>query len=150
MNVAFLNRLRCDRAEPCGTCVRRGLATSCAYVRSSTQGSLPNPPTVVDTITDRIGHLEQLVTSLVENSKNPNASASERVAPLGSMLPPSPGQSASGDMFHTRNSSEYIRVDNNETTYAPRTHWTVILDQVIGFCKSTVFIFFQLYLNTDT
>lgn len=130
--ICFYDRLRCDRTEPCGTCVRRGLAESCVYVRSSGQGPVNPTQPIVNTMADRINQLEQLVTSLVESNKNTNTSDASRMSPASSVTPTSPGRPASVDASHSQDPRHWgqIRVEDNKSTYVPSTHWTVILDKV--------------------
>jgi hypothetical protein len=71
------SRLKCDRAKPCFHCVRRGFPESCEYINN-----LPDARTLapgqggqqlpVD-IRDRIRHLENLVTTLLNRSKDEGA-----------------------------------------------------------------------------
>ena len=69
----FWLRLRCDRALPaCGNCVNRGDITACCYVSRKPE---PRPkPQELSNLSDsaqaRIDHLEQLVLTLLKNSRS--------------------------------------------------------------------------------
>lgn len=72
--------------------------------------------------------------SLVDNNKTTSVPEfSVMSSPVTSMLPPSPGRLASGDAasFQTPRHWGQVQIANNETTYVPGTHWTVILEEVI-------------------
>ncbi|QGA18702.1 hypothetical protein EYB26_006387 [Talaromyces marneffei] len=127
-------KLRCDRGEPCGTCVRRGLASSCAYVRSNGQGPVTTTTQpAVSSMTDRIAQLERMVISLVDSNKTTGASEFDRMpSPVMTMLPQSPGMPAPRDAtnFQTPRHWGQIRVGNYETAYVPSTHWSIILEEI--------------------
>ena len=55
-------KLKCDRQQPCKTCIDRGLALSCIYVRNAPAAQEPKAP---HSVHDRIDQLEKLVTTLM-------------------------------------------------------------------------------------
>ena len=60
------DRLKCDRAQPCGNCVRRGLASSCQFTRSAAEPPQRSVSTSseAEQMRNRIQELEQLLISL--------------------------------------------------------------------------------------
>jgi len=69
----FWSRLRCDRAVPaCGNCVNRGDITACGYLsrRPEPRPNSQELPNLSDSAQARIDHLEQLVLTLLKNSRS--------------------------------------------------------------------------------
>jgi hypothetical protein len=121
-------RLKCDRQQPCKTCVDRGLSLSCAYVRSTPASREPKVPTSVH---DRIDQLEKLVTNLI------GGSAVDIVNPAQY----SPAQySPAQEQYHNGDSNpeipgtpDHVKLSSDTTSYTNSGHWTSILDSVGGF-----------------
>lgn len=67
------------------------------------------------------------------------------------MLPQSPGRAASGDAadFQTPRHWGQVQVANNETTYVPGTHWSVILEEVMVKLERGMRRSMTDYLATD-
>lgn len=154
-----MDRLRCDRKQPCGTCARRGLSHTCTYASSSSmtgQSSIqsqsqtqskfvPNVPMETD-LPDRVQQLERLVLSMVSNSNAASkASSVTDTAKLASENPVCPGshifdeqrdsadrtvKSGTGVGGPPSVSSGIVRRDNGSTIYVEATHWTAILEEV--------------------
>jgi hypothetical protein len=61
-----LNRVRCDRQNPCGTCSRRGFARSCIYSADAQENILPRS---AGTVHERLHQLESLVISLMRQDR---------------------------------------------------------------------------------
>ncbi|OQU99624.1 Fungal Zn2-Cys6 binuclear cluster domain-containing protein [Cladophialophora immunda] len=114
-------KLKCDRNQPCGSCVKRGDNVLCNYPRlsSSTRGGNTdsNRHSVAE---DRLLHLESLVSQLMENQAS--ARASRHTAPVKPVLPPpvAPFGDASGGHHEEPNSA----------TYVGSTHWSAILEDI--------------------
>ncbi|CZR67365.1 related to fungal specific transcription factor [Phialocephala subalpina] len=70
-NLCKRRKVRCDRQTPCGTCSRRGLASSCVYNADAQQSILPRP---AGTVHERIQQLESLVISLMQQDTSASAS----------------------------------------------------------------------------
>ncbi|KAK9320869.1 fungal-specific transcription factor domain-containing protein [Lipomyces orientalis] len=158
-NLCRRRKLRCDRAQPCGTCVSRGLSLSCTYVNrpaaaatssqrmDSAQGSsAPGGPGGAwpASIPDRLGQLERLVTSLMSSLES-SASVKPGAPPEQISGAPSTGggmdvESSSssepegppGTPDPSRLSDRFGRmsVGATKTTYVESTHWTAILDGI--------------------
>uniref|UniRef100_A0A093V075 Putative transcriptional regulatory protein n=1 Tax=Talaromyces marneffei PM1 TaxID=1077442 RepID=A0A093V075_TALMA len=110
------------KGEPCGTCVRRGLASSCAYVRSNGQGPVTTTTQpAVSSMTDRIAQLERMVISLVDSNKTTGASEFDRMpSPVMTMLPQSPGMPAPRDAtnFQTPRHWGQIRISELKNMFS--------------------------------
>jgi hypothetical protein len=144
----FCPRLKCDRNQPCGTCTRRGLSLSCTYVASilvtsTSLGAREKAPATIlsqpTNIPDRIGQLEQLVTSLVSSGDTPKPSDQSRIEPLNGQgneiqsfdrQPESESDLLPRDPAPPSESFGRISLQTTETSYADNTHWTSVLDGV--------------------
>lgn len=121
-------RLKCDRQEPCKTCVNRGLSLSCTYVRST---PAPREPKVPTSVHDRIDQLEKLVTNLI------GGNAVDLVNPVLS----SPAQEQHHDEHANHElpgTPDRVRISGDTTSYTNGGHWTSILDSVCGFWTVTL------------
>jgi hypothetical protein len=115
-------RLKCDRKQPCKTCVDRGLSLSCVYVRNT-----PTPKELKDkvpnSVHDRIDQLEKLVTNLMGGSGN------EYASPALSSLVQTPlhNDDSNADIPGT---PDRVKISGDTTSYTNSGHWTSILDGV--------------------
>jgi hypothetical protein len=75
----ILNRLKCDRAQPCNTCEHRGVSQSCSYVQSISPRSNADAlaPTAIAEMQDVVSEFESLVTRL-----GVKAGAAEEIATI--------------------------------------------------------------------
>ncbi|KAJ4985215.1 fungal specific transcription factor [Stagonosporopsis vannaccii] len=113
-------KLKCDRQQPCKTCVDRGLALSCTYVRSVPTTQEPKVP---HSVHDRIDQLEKLVTSLMSGRDVDYSSAASPVVPHLQHLP-------EGSDTEIPNIQDRVRFTGDTTSYANSAHWTSILDGI--------------------
>ncbi|KAH7094461.1 hypothetical protein FB567DRAFT_600035 [Paraphoma chrysanthemicola] len=113
-------KLKCDRQQPCKTCVDRGLSLSCTFTRS-VPASQDTKPT--SSVHDRINQLERLVTTLMSHKDTEQHSpALSKVSYLeqysddeNNEMPETPGR---------------VKLSNDTTTYTNSSHWTSILDGI--------------------
>lgn len=144
------NRLKCNRAYPCGNCVKKGDARSCTYAtpgtrkkNSSSHGFSTSP----DDMQNRIDRLEGLVLSLMTNGAQSagraaaNAALSAR-ASTGCADAPHELDAEDDDMIkeevedgesetdQVARSFGVMKVDNNKSMYIGEAHWAAILSDV--------------------
>ncbi|KIW97071.1 uncharacterized protein Z519_02463 [Cladophialophora bantiana CBS 173.52] len=110
-------KLKCDRSQPCGSCVKRGDAAICNYLRVSSNamrgGDIHgNRHSVAE---DRLLHLESLVKLLMENQASAQAG---KDAALTNLATPLVGP------------SEAQHEETNLASYVGWTHWSAILDDI--------------------
>lgn len=113
-------KLKCDRQQPCKTCVDRGLALSCTYVRNIPATQEPKAP---HSVHDRIDQLEKLVTSLMSGKD------------IGQSSPATPALSHLQHLHEDNdieipNTPDRVRFTGDTTSYTNSAHWTSILDGV--------------------
>ena len=140
----YTGRLKCDRARPCDTCVKRGLSLSCAYVSSDKSSGPRNDrcrPPSNDKLQERVGQLEALVAAHINDkgAKESSANLNFATSDLGSI--PQEDRSAAAGAPKGR-----ISVGDTETTWVEGDHWTAILDG-IGELKDSLEI--TQNLSTD-
>jgi hypothetical protein len=117
--------VRCDRNKPCENCTRRGEVAGCTYATSSVTTSRPSQS---DNVQDRIGRLENVVGSLVQELNSPvaNRTMMDIPSPLDTTQQP------------IENSVGRIQVKQNETNYVGSEHWAAIADNVREFIVSLI------------
>ena len=112
------NKLRCDRKQPCGNCVRRDQGAVCYYELVQGSRNDINRNLVAE---DRLLHLEAMVKQLIESQTcvQPTANVASAF-----MTPPeiSPGLMT--------NPEQPKAVQTNHEEYAGSTHWSSILDDI--------------------
>ena len=113
-------KLRCDRATPCGACVRRGSRDSCTY-ESSTDASL-HPEAEA-----RLERLESLVTELIAG-KEPHHESSSSDKSSQARTPQSNGSAS------------------DAATYNGPTHWAAISEEIQGLRT----LFADEYMDAET
>ncbi|KAF2185483.1 hypothetical protein K469DRAFT_665085 [Zopfia rhizophila CBS 207.26] len=119
-------KLKCDRQQPCRTCIDRGLSLSCTYNRvasSPKSGQLKAPINVHD----RIDQLEKLVTSLMGAKSGEHGSPNMNILNLGQLQPGS-DQSADAEIPGT---PDRVKLENDATSYTSSGHWSSILDGIV-------------------
>ncbi|RAK84240.1 fungal-specific transcription factor domain-containing protein [Aspergillus costaricaensis CBS 115574] len=119
---------RCDRLQPCTSCVARG--HSCVYVARKPPAS-PLHPTPVGAPTglhDRLVHLERLVKSLKPDGVN-NDEVRQLATPdttPSSSTRPGPG----GSVLDTQSDCGSMQITDSELQYVAGEHWAAILDSI--------------------
>ncbi|KAK3386677.1 hypothetical protein B0H63DRAFT_391849 [Podospora didyma] len=119
-------RLRCDRQQPCKTCVSRGLGLSCAYspddrAVSPSSGHTQQFSAPRGTVPDRIVELERLVISLmgqVAPRKDGNAIQLEKMDDSDALLD-----------IHT-GPPDFGKISQDSRNYVGSAHWTAIFDSI--------------------
>lgn len=124
LTILYL-RLKCDRQQPCKTCVDRGLSLSCTYTRNI-PGPSTHEPKAPHNVHDRIDQLEKLVTTLMGGRK----SESPRIPPIAPhhahfQLPHD--SSADSEVPGT---PDLMKLEEDATSYSNSGHWMSILDGV--------------------
>lgn len=110
-------KLKCDRQQPCKTCVDRGLSLSCTYVRNM---PTPKEPKIPNSVHDRINQLEKLVTNLM-SGKDAN-----HVSPTPSHM----SQHQDQNSHEIPETPDRVKFNNETTSYTNSEHWTSILDGI--------------------
>lgn len=118
-------KLKCDRQQPCKTCVDRGLALSCTYVRNTPAAQEPKAP---HSVHDRIDQLEKLVTTLMSGKEVGHGSPATPAMPNVQHL----NEETDAD---TPNTPDRVRFTGDTTSYTNSAHWTSILDGVSQICQ---------------
>ncbi|KAH3989120.1 hypothetical protein HBI25_050880 [Parastagonospora nodorum] len=113
-------KLKCDRQQPCKTCIDRGLSFSCTFARNVPP---PQESRAPNGIHDRITQLEQLVTSLMGSKDR------EQTSPVFSVasLPDPTSESIKTEIPGT---PDRVKISDETTTYTNSGHWTSILDGI--------------------
>lgn len=123
-------RLKCDRQQPCKTCVDRGLSLSCTYNRNH-----PAPPPTADAkaphnVHDRIDQLEKLVTSLMGAKNGDHAPGDVTSPPAFSNHSYTSVHSDESQDTEIPGNPDRVKLDSDATSYTNSGHWTSILDGV--------------------
>ncbi|GAT19152.1 fungal specific transcription factor domain-containing protein [Aspergillus luchuensis] len=121
-------KTRCDRLQPCTSCVARG--HSCVYVARKPPASLlhPTPVGAPAGLHDRLVHLERLVKSLMPDGVN-NDEVRQLATPdatPSSSTRPGPG----GSVLDTQSDCGSMQITDSELQYVAGEHWAAILDSI--------------------
>ena len=110
----MINRLKCDRQQPCKACIDRGLSLTCTFVPH-----VPSPAreTRPHNVHDRIDQLEKLVTSLM----NPNNADQRTNLASPSPLSSSGAQSSTDSNQPGLGTPETVRLESDATSYSSST-----------------------------
>ncbi|KAL5325284.1 hypothetical protein ACEPPN_006409 [Leptodophora sp. 'Broadleaf-Isolate-01'] len=107
-------KLRCDRGQPCSTCLKKGNGSSCSYQQQTSTTTGRN--TLAE---DKLQHLESLVTQLIQNQTS---------AVPGSYVAPNVLDNSS-DKLHGGHTPEEASSEAPDS-YAGSTHWSAILEDI--------------------
>ncbi|KAK4201204.1 transcriptional activator protein acu-15 [Triangularia verruculosa] len=158
--LTIRHRARCDRQQPCNTCLSRGLALSCAYnpeapapqgASSSILGSVRRSSTERPrtAIQDRIQELERLVVTLMQQQQQQQdvARLLQPTAPSSFDSPVSPRLTLSTAYTPPSNarpppalpplqdpattpSVDLGRISSDGISYVGDAHWAAVLDSI--------------------
>lgn len=117
-----MHRLRCDRKQPCQSCIRLGQASACSYPFPQLSRSAHN--TVEQTaFQQRIDHLEMLVRTLAESQQ--------------AKAPPTPASTATSEISTVAHENDppsrdfgRMHLEKNAASYVESDHWRAILDEI--------------------
>ncbi|KAG4433203.1 hypothetical protein IFR05_011311 [Cadophora sp. M221] len=107
-------KVRCDRGQPCSTCLKKDDADSCSY-----QQSTPATAGRYTLAEDKLQHLESLVTNLIRN---------QNLASTVGIAAPD-GLDDSSDKLHGGHISGEASSEIPDS-YVGSTHWSAILDDI--------------------
>lgn len=152
-------RARCDRQQPCNTCLNRGLASSCAYSPDAHAPSAHGMPAATavgrmsianprGTVQGRIQELERLVVALMQQqqqqeqhhvpTESPSLLAMQPVPTppdprvRGRLTLPAPTTTRPRTPEHAAPSpsTELGRISPDGVSYVGGSHWAAVLDSI--------------------
>ena len=143
LNVQY--RLKCDRGQPCDTCLRRGLSLSCTYPNpnASQRPHVGQGRTLASSdVQERVEQLESLVRSMMGKAGTGRSTDDMTVTKLD--VQRSPPQNAENDNIANLLSQDSsplpgsgrMTLESAETSYVDSAHWAAILDGVC-ICPSS-------------
>lgn len=119
-----VSKLKCDRAQPCGQCLRKGRADRCYYAPKPEKQKQP----AAESMAARLRRLESMVRKVMDDEGGGQAPAA-----AGPDQTPGEGLDVKGQV---------VKVDRS-TTYVGATHFMAILEDVsqtarkLGQCNGT-------------
>jgi hypothetical protein len=118
-NQCRRSKLRCNRGQPCSSCVKRDEATFCNYQRLAEPRLDVNSRTVAE---ERLLHLESMVRDLMQNQAARQLSSDVTTVKAAAAQVPPHDSAASLDQARPE------QID--ATRYTGSTHWSAILDDI--------------------
>ncbi|OAG01963.1 uncharacterized protein CC84DRAFT_975996 [Paraphaeosphaeria sporulosa] len=120
-------KLRCDRKQPCQSCIRLGQASACSFPfsqRSHSPTSDSGNSINQSRFQERVNHLEALVRMLAERQQEkPPVSTPDSTVTSNTSITTEEGSTTASDfglMVLQKNTSSYVESD----------HWTAILEEI--------------------
>lgn len=110
-------RLKCDRKQPCDSCVRR--EKTCHYASNATRGPPKQGPNKTREFVDRLDTLESLVSSFISKEKTSQIQESKPK-----------GVSASPSNALTPDTPRLQTAENGQVNYIDPSHWRAILEDI--------------------
>lgn len=111
-------KLKCDKGQPCSTCVKRDDAARCSYGNPSSSESSTDPQNIA---VQKLAHLEAMVLQLMETPSDSQ---------------PKPGTSSTQPLtppnFHHDDKLIDASPCSKAGEYAGSTHWSAMLDDIQG------------------
>ncbi|KAK6379404.1 hypothetical protein LTS17_006322 [Exophiala oligosperma] len=138
-NQCRKSKLRCDRAQPCGSCVKRDVATACSYHRPTPSNHSQNEGarSSSSVAEDRLMHLEAMVRELMEHQQQQSSlsSATEQKPTAAHAMPTKPRTPPSlphdpVDLDLPTDASSSSPSSGGDSRYVGFTHWSAILDDI--------------------
>lgn len=115
-------KLKCDRQQPCSTCVRRGDPSTCAYTAAATNKD-PRPRSLNnDAAATRLQKLEDMVNNLMH------------AAPMSTFVATPPSSTISprfdAPAYPEESAGGHLSQQGNQVNYIGGTHWASILESI--------------------
>ncbi|GLA66179.1 hypothetical protein AtubIFM55763_010906 [Aspergillus tubingensis] len=140
-------KLKCNRAQPCENCIKRGDATSCSYAQANVRKKNPPPLSASsspDDMQNRIDRLENLVLSLMTNGSQAGGPAAALAAISGNssstgsvphtgdvdIEDDAPNAPEESDTEQVTKSFGIMKVDNNKSWYFSEAHWATVMHDI--------------------
>lgn len=117
-----LRKLKCNQELPCGSCIKRGVRSSCQFAPNADRGD--KRATVAKSVSSRLKRLEDLITKMSENSGSlPDPQSSEPAAEKDTRVPNTqttctPEPLNKGLLF------------NANSSYTDSSHWSSLLEEI--------------------
>ncbi|GKZ95407.1 hypothetical protein AnigIFM59636_009413 [Aspergillus niger] len=140
-------KLKCNRAQPCENCIKRGDATSCSYAQANVRKKHPpqlSASSSPDDMQNRIDRLENLVLSLMTNGSQSGGPAAALAAISGNssstgsvpltgdvdIEDEAPNAPEESDTEQVTKSFGIMKVDNNKSWYFSEAHWATVMNDI--------------------
>ena len=126
-------RLKCDRQTPCGSCIKRGDASSCSQSQNNPNGDLRRETRSRDSEAhSRLQKLEQMVTGLMQTPKKDPIDRNKNVDSDGTTLDKNLNDLSVNNVEENsaKFSSGHLELNGCEMNYLGGTHWATILENV--------------------
>jgi hypothetical protein len=120
-NQCQKSKLRCDRGQPCGSCVKKGEGIACNY-QMTTESRIDDSRKGV--AEERLLHLESMVKELMQN-QSPAQAGNKAISSTIVATPPEERPHAPGESINDIPSEQ-----PESTRYVGSTHWSAILDDI--------------------
>lgn len=123
-----VNRLKCNRALPCDTCVKRGKDSICQYAANADRNEKREVKT--KSVNERLKSVEDLISSLARNG---TSSAFQTVNPPQedtSMTDDAELIFASHPSVNTVKTTDNKLLGGDKATYLDSSHWTSLLEDI--------------------
>ena len=134
-------KLRCDRQQPCGACVRRGITPSCR-IGCTSDAQRPVVPRQPTSLQGRISELESLVVTLMKGQSSASSPAlkSPRSSSLSSLdvFPEIRGLKQSQDEVTSSTDPGTLKLRESGASYVQSVHWEAILTKIRGLKEDFV------------
>lgn len=114
------SKLRCDRGQPCTSCIKRDEAAACTYQRAT---GLVADNSLHAVAEDRLLHLESMVKELMQNQPSTRAGTYPISAKI--LAPPDLPR----HLAETADQPRSAQVDDS-ARYVGSTHWSAILEDL--------------------
>ncbi|KAG9574445.1 hypothetical protein KCU77_g3384, partial [Aureobasidium melanogenum] len=114
-------KLKCDRQQPCSTCVKRGGSSTCLYTSASTnKDSKPRSLNNDAAAAARLQKLEEMVNGLMH------------AAPMSTFVttPPSSTTSPDAPAYSELSAGGHLSQQGSQVNYIGGTHWASILESI--------------------
>ncbi|KAI1173666.1 fungal-specific transcription factor domain-containing protein [Nemania sp. FL0916] len=134
-NLCRRRKLKCNRHQPCNTCARLGLASTCLYAVNNLSENEPDQTLgTIPRMQDRIQQLENLVSDLMRNATGRDAVQRAQSLLSRPMVNDSPASTAR-DADHLETSSVVsnhgsMKLGESGPTYVNSSHWATVLEEI--------------------
>lgn len=126
--------MRCDRRDPCSSCLRRGKPEECTYSSSELERKDAvdyRPHVRGQQARERVARLEKLVTQMKDQMRvMEQSSFSPAAAADGSAS--SPGPIPDSDSQIASDAVGKLTLTDDHAVYIGTTHWVTVLEEVSG------------------
>jgi hypothetical protein len=120
-----VSKRKCDRQQPCGTCISKGLPALCEFTTSQNAKTVRRDETQT-----RLKRLERMVSDAVKSRSNTSSINDAGSYKIFELIQETTSYTGSSSQSPDASTGGHLRNQGREAIYLGSTHWSAILEDI--------------------